>query len=153
MNEKSGPRPAATGVALKTQGVLGFHDSTNGRPGEQAADGERRKLAAHKVLRVRHPGRIRAAQVAFLKILLQRGAVTVDDVRAALELGDGERALWLGAAVGELRRAGIIARRGFVESRRAVAHARPISVWQLGDADAARRWLRANAERPDRLGR
>ena len=79
-----------------------------------------------------------------LRILLQRGSATIDMVRAAIELPDSDPARWLGCVPAELRRAGLIRRAGFTETRRAVAHARPVSVWELADADAARRWLAAH---------
>jgi hypothetical protein len=117
---------------------------------QQAADGERRKLEALATLRARHAGRVVTAQRAMVGLLLERNAVTIEDVRAALQLSDGEPARWLGCVPGELRRARIIRRAGFVETRRAVAHARPISEWELADRAAALAWLAANGG--ERLG-
>lgn len=148
MSEKhSGPAGVATDTARNA------HDTSEGTlfgRTPQAVDGERRKLNALATLAARNPDRVRAAQGALLRLLLERAHATVDDVRAALELSDAEPARWLGCVPGELRRAGIIRRAGYVESGRAVAHCRPVSRWELADAQAARAWLRAHD--PDSAG-
>jgi hypothetical protein len=141
MLEQGGPAGATTGPALNTtdarQGTLFAHAL-------QAGDGEARKLHALGTLGTRYPDRVRHAQAALVRLLLARGECTVDDVRGLLRLPDAEPTRWLGCVPGELRRAGIIRRAGFVESRRAVAHARPVSVWELADRAAAERWLRGH---------
>ncbi|MEW6251505.1 MAG: hypothetical protein AB1716_12715 [Planctomycetota bacterium] len=103
--------------------------------------GELEKLRAHSVLRARHAGDVAQAQAVLLRLLLANGRATVDELRAALGMGDGGRTRWLGAVAGELARAGIIRRAGWVATSRRVAHARPVSLWELADADAARAWL------------
>ena len=64
---------------------------------------------------------------------------------------DSCRDCCLDAVPGALARAGIIERIGFTDSRRADAHARPVSVWRLADCKAARAWLATYPDRPDPL--
>jgi hypothetical protein len=110
-------------------------------PLTDSPDGAARKLSALATLAAWYPDRVRAAQRVLLGLLLDRGQATVDDLRSGLGLRDGEPSRWLGAVPGELRRAGIIARAGYAETARAVAHARPVSVWELRDRAAALAWL------------
>ena len=156
MPRGSGPHAAGTGAAQDLQTVLDFPEDTCWVPALQPSAGgglyagpdagERRKLDALSTLRARHPERVHVAQVAMVRLLLERGRCTIDDVRAVLGLADGLPARWLGAVPGELRRAGIIRRAGFTETTRPVAHARPVSVWEPADAEAARAWLGVHAD-------
>lgn len=148
----SGPAGVAPGAArqaqVSAQATLFALAPQDGEPGELAAGrelGEARKVLALELLRARNPDRVRAAQVALIRFLCVNEEGTVEDLRAALGIPDREPARWLGAVAGELRRAGLIARAGWRETTRAVAHARPVSVWAVRDRAAAQRWLVAHA--------
>jgi len=138
---ESEPWPAATGAALIEHSA---RDGSNDG-GRVQGDGQRLKEQVLTALQARYRTEIAQAQRAMVRLLLERGECTIDDVRAALDLSDTARTKWLGAAVGELQRAGIIRHAGYVASSRAVAHARPISRWALADTSAALSWLRDDA--------
>jgi hypothetical protein len=70
-------------------------------------------------------------------------------VRAAVELPPGVRPVALGAVPGPLALAGIIHATGYATTRRAEAHARPVTVWALADHVAALDWLSAHPDLPD----
>lgn len=141
---ESEPRPAATGAALTVQNI---GDATHNGDGVQVT-GDQLKTRALAGLGARHRDDILRAQRAMIRVLLERREGTVEDVRAGLNLPDAARTKWLGAAVAELRRAGIIRHAGWVESSRPVAHARPISLWALADSSAALTWLAEHPEPP-----
>lgn len=109
--------------------------------GVDTADGERRKLRALAAVGTRYGGEVLREQLVLVRLLLQRGTATIDDVRAVLGLPARCNARWLGAVAHGLRAAGLIRRAGFVETRRPEAHARPVSAWELVAVDAARAWL------------
>lgn len=111
--------------------------------------GEARKLDAHELLQARREVYVLRGRGALLRRLLHTGEATADDVRDAVELPDGVNPVCLGVVPGPLARAGIIERVGFAESRRADAHARPVSVWRLADRNAALAWLATHPDRPD----
>ncbi|MDX1965099.1 MAG: hypothetical protein SFX18_18285 [Pirellulales bacterium] len=112
--------------------------------------GERRRDAAHRLLEARRSVYILRGRRALLTALLAGAeTVTADDVRAAVELPHGIDPRCLGAVPTPLADAGIIRADGYATSRRAEAHARPMRLWRLVDADAARRWLAAHPDRPD----
>jgi len=113
------------------------------------ADGEARKLNAHALLEARREVYVLRGRRALLAALLAGREATADDVRDAVELPDEINPVCLGVVPGPLARAGIIERVGFVESRRADAHARPVSVWRLADRAAALAWLAAHPDRSD----
>lgn len=121
---------------------------------EQAAEGERRKDAALAKLEARNPPRTRAAQVVMVRVLLERGECTINDVRRALGLSDGDNTRWLGSVSGGLAKAKVIERAGFVATYRAVANGHTVSVWRLRDGTgaAARAWLAANGAAIEELG-
>jgi hypothetical protein len=137
--ERGGPAGATTGAALNADAA---QQPTLFDPPPQARDAQARKLHALATLQAQHGTRVLAAQRAMVRVLLERGECTIEHVRAALRLPDGKPTRWLGAVPGELRRAGIIRRAGFAETTRAVAHARPVSVWELANRAAALLWLR-----------
>ena len=66
-------------------------------------------------------------------------------MRQEVELPPGLDAKLFGAVPGTLALAGIIERAGFAKTTRPVAHARPVTDWQLTDRAAAVAWL---AEHP-----
>lgn len=104
-------------------------------------EGERRKADALAVLADRREVLVRRAQRALLAVLLEHGTATADDVRELVELPPGIDPKCFGAAPGALARRGIIAADGFAKTARPEGHARPVTVWRLADAEAARCWL------------
>ena len=114
-------------------------------PMDNAASGEARRDAALDLLRVRRARLIRACTAATLRIVLQRGEVCADDVRAVVRIPTDVSPKFVGVVFRDLADAGILYRAGFRPSTRPAAHARPLSVWRLADADAAAAWL---AEHP-----
>jgi len=111
-------------------------------------DGERRKDAAFVLLEVRRECYVREARRALLEVLLANGVATADDVRARVELPKGINPKAFGAVPSVLARVGIIRRDGFTRSTRPQAHARPVSIWKLADAVAAKRWLASHPPLP-----
>ncbi len=111
-------------------------------------EGERRRDNALDLLSERREAVIRQAQRALLRLLLDRGTATADDVRSLVELPPGVNPKVFGAAPGALARLYIIEAAGFTPSCRPVAHARPVRVWQLIDRSAAEDWLRAHPPLP-----
>jgi len=107
-------------------------------------DGEARRDAALHLLRIHRAAVVRDLTRAALRLALERGTLTADDVRAVVAIPPGVRPVVVGAAVRYLAEAGIIRRIGYRPSTRAAAHARPLAVWTLADAGAARDWLAAH---------
>jgi hypothetical protein len=103
--------------------------------------GEARRDAALAQLSARRPAIIRDIQRAAVRLALDLGNITADDIRAAVTIPPGVRPTVVGAAVRVLAIAGIIRKIDFRPSRRPVAHARPLTVWALTDHAAALRWL------------
>ena len=67
-----------------------------------------------------------------------------DDVRALVPIPPGVSPKLVGCVFRDLSDARILRRAGFRTSTRPIAHARPLSLWQLADADAATAWLAAH---------
>lgn len=109
------------------------------KTGRQRAD---RELTIHEI---EHQQFMLRMQRTLTEIVLTGDTVTVDDLRKHVTIPASVPGVALGAIPKALVSAGAIRRAGFVESSRPEAHARPVSVWALNDAAAARRWL---AEHP-----
>jgi hypothetical protein len=107
-------------------------------------NGNTRKQAAHTRLEAQRERYVRLGRRAFLVHLIEHGSATADDTRAVIELPDGINPKLFGAVPGPLARAGIIRRVAFTTTTRAVAHARPVSVWALADEAKAHAWLVEN---------
>lgn len=105
------------------------------------SEGEALRDAALAVLRIHRATLIRQCQRAAVLAALADGEVTADAVRAAVPIPDGINPKLVGAAFRDLATAGVLERVGYVVSRRPAAHARPLSLWHLADANAATRWL------------
>lgn len=114
-----------------------------------AAAGEGLRDAALLLLTATRPATIRRLQRAAVRLALEAGAVTADDVRDAVPIPPGINPKVTGAAVYGLALAGILTGAHYVRSRRKPAHARTLRVWLLTDAAAAVRWLNDNPEYPD----
>jgi hypothetical protein len=100
------------------------------------ADGEAPRGAALNLLRVRRATLVRCTAAA-LRIALERGEVSADDVRAVVPIPPGISPKLVGGVFRDLADAGIFCRTGFRNSTRPAAHARPVSVWRLADPAAA----------------
>jgi len=120
--------------------------TTTTRP---TAEGERRKSAAFALLAAHREAMIRRARRELLKVLLDRGEATIDDVRAVVPVPDGINPKALGPVPGGLAEAGIIVAHGYAKSTRPEAHARPVQVWRLADRAAAIHWLAMHPELPE----
>lgn len=115
---------------------------------DDRAEGERRRDAAHDLHQRHHGNIIRRAQRVLVTTALERGTATIDDVRTAINLPNGIDPTVLGAVPTALARAGILRRVGFVETTRPEAHARPVSVWAIGDHGKAVVWLTTHPDLP-----
>jgi len=113
-----------------------------------AAEGERLKADALATLAQHRKTVIRRGQRALLEFLVCSGTATIDEVREVVELPPNIGPKCFGAVPSPLARAGIIRADGFGKTCRAIAHARPLTRWQLADRDRALRWL---ADHPDLL--
>lgn len=111
-------------------------------------EGERRKTDALDLLAVHRESVVRSAQRALIRLLLDHGTATADDVRGLVDLPDGLNPKLFGAAPSPLAKRGIIRADGFTRSCRPEAHARPVTVWRLVDPLAAEQWLRVHPELP-----
>ena len=97
-------------------------------------EGERQRDAALSVVRAHRTLEIWGAQLAMLSAMRERAdrSGTADDITTpGLKHEDG--APWIGAAVRELRMAGVIVRAGNVVSTRPSRHAAEIKLWRLAD--------------------
>ena len=112
-------------------------------------EGERRKGEVLDMLAARREVYVNRGRRALLERLLSASTATADAVRDAVELRDGVDPKCFGAVPGPLVRSGIIRRVGFAPTCRAVGHARPVTVWELVDSDAACRWLAAHPDTQD----
>jgi hypothetical protein len=108
------------------------------------AEGEARRDKALLLLRVRRADLIRKCTAAAIRIALHWREVCADDVRLVVPIPGDISPKLVGVVFRDLADAGILRRNGFRPSKRPAAHARPLSVWQLADADAARAWLAAH---------
>lgn len=132
-----------------TQGYL-FGEPEQTAYGPSCRPPARRKDAAHAILRARRWRIICLARRAMLSAALVRPdrTTTADDAWDAwpngLPVGIGPKCL--GAVPGDLARAGILRAVGYRPTCRAIAHARPLRLWQIVDDAAALAWLDANPD-------
>lgn len=105
--------------------------------GDNLGDGERLKAEAHRLLREHRRQLIHAGEQALLKKILQEGSATLDDVRAEVACPPGIDPRVFGAVPGPLAKCGAIRALGFSKTRRAIAHARMLVRWGLGDLSQA----------------
>lgn len=103
-------------------------------PDNNGADGEALRDEALNRLRDHRPELIRQCTVAAIHVALDTGEVCADDVRALVPIPAGLTAHFVGCVFKDLAAAGILRRDGYQNSKRAIAHARPISHWRLADA-------------------
>ena len=104
-------------------------------------EGQRRKDATHRLLEaMREPYLLRTRR-RLPTVRLNRGTESKDDVRDSVTLLDGLNPVCFGAVPTRLAAAGIIKRIRYAQTTRPRAKARPSSLWELVDAEAARQWL------------
>lgn len=101
------------------------------------AEGEARRDAALNLLRQHRAALVRECTAATLRLALANGEVCADDVRPLLTIPKEVSPKFVGCVFRDLADAGILRRIGYRTSKRAIAHARPLSLWTLADADAA----------------
>jgi hypothetical protein len=106
-------------------------------PDNHTSKGEAARDAALNVLRVHRAALIRKSTAAVLRFVLAGGQVCADDVRDEIAIPPGTSPTFWGVVFRDLADAGILRRLTYRPSTRAVAHARPLSVWELADRDAA----------------
>ena len=112
-------------------------------------ESERRKADALLTLTKRREIYITRARRILLRTLLDSKTATVDDVRQLIELPTRINPKCFGAMPGALARAGIIRAAGFAKTSRPEGHARPVTVWELADREAAKQWLEDHRNLPD----
>ena len=116
-----------------------------GPPRNGRAEGGARRYAALALLRARRSVLIREMQTAALRIALESGEVTADDVRPLVMIPADIKPAFVGVVFKDLAHAGILRHSGiYRRSCRPVAHARPNPIWRLADAAGASAWLAAD---------
>ena len=110
------------------------------------AEGERLRDSALDALRIHRAAVVRDLTRAALRLALERGTLTADDVRAVVPIPPGINPKVNGAALRELAEAGILSNTGnYRRSCRPQAHARVNPVWSLADTAGASAWLAAHS--------
>lgn len=79
-------------------------------------------------------------QRVFLQDLFELGISTAEHVRDLVPLPEGMHPTVFAEVPKQLEKAGVIARAGFVLSRRTVRHKAPVSLWRIVDRRAAQAW-------------
>ncbi len=118
--EKERPGPDATGHGPEAD----YHHLDHN-------DGRAAKQLAFDLFHKHRAGLIAEARRHLIEALRQKGRATIENVRERMEVPKGINPKWLGVVPGPLARKGIIRRVGYEQARRATAHARPLSVWEL----------------------
>jgi len=103
---------------------------------DETPSGEALRDNALDLLRQHRAALVRECTVAALRIALREGEVTADDVRAVVPIPPGINPKLVGAAFNDLAD-GILRRSGDRPSKRKLAHARRVTVWELGDRATA----------------
>lgn len=101
------------------------------------AEGEALRDGALTHHRVHRSELIRQFTAVALRVALDSGEVCADDVRALVPIPLGISPTFVGCVFRDLADAGILRRDGYQNSKRPLAHARPISRWRLADRSAA----------------
>lgn len=111
---------------------------------ENLASGEARRDAALTLLRAYRSDLIHHCQAVALRVALEQGEVTADDVRGRIVIPEGIGPKFMGAVFRELGQARILRKIGVRNSTRPETHCRPVGIWRIADCDAALAWLAAN---------
>jgi len=122
------------------------HRTLDALAGREA--GEARKRGALMTLEARREAIVVAGRRALLQTLLVSDSATADDIRDAITLPADINPKLFGSIPGALARARIIIKAGYSTTTRAVAHARPLTIWRLRDRRAALLWLDAHPAPP-----
>ena len=115
-------------------------------PANGLADGECRRDAALAQLAATRSVIMRRLQRATVRIALDMGTVTADDVRAVVPIPPRVNPKANGAALRFLADCRILVSVGWVRSERPAAHARKIERWAIADRAAAVEWLASHSE-------
>lgn len=105
-------------------------------------EGERRKSDSHRLIETYRDRLVLRGRRALLTHLLRNGTGTIDDVRDCVPAPPEVNPKAFGAVPGPLARKGIIKANGSQKTKRAIGHARPVTVWKLENDVAAVAWLR-----------
>lgn len=115
---------------------------------DDSNEGMRKKNEAQTLLEMHRKWLLNEARRILLDVLLVHGRASIDDVISRMVSVD-VNPVWRGPIPVPLDKAGIIRRAGYFKSTRQVAHARPISVWELISPEKARQWLADHPETPE----
>jgi len=107
-----------------------------------------RQRVALLLAEIRRQALVRKVQRALLRRLLDAYSATLDEAAdlAGLTPDVGQR--WRAAAPLMLVRAGLIRSVGYVRSVRPRRHSSPVTLWTLGDREAAESWLAEHVDFP-----
>lgn len=111
-------------------------------------EGEHRKGEAFANLEAHRELVLLKARRVFAAVLLEKGRCTIDDVRAAVELPAGLNPVCFGPVPTSFARQRFIERVGFVDTTRAEARCRPVSIWELKSPSGLAQWLLDHPDRP-----
>ena len=115
---------------------------------DPVAEGEGLRVVAHARLKKWRPVITRRLQRAYVNHLLNSGPDTSDATRALVPIPQGIDPRVTGAAIRELSADCIIRSAVCAKSRRAIAHARWVVLWEIADRPAAEKWLASHPELP-----
>lgn len=113
-------------------------------PLHNGADGKARRNAALNLLCARCAKLFHQCKAVALRVALDRGEVCACDVCAAVQIPADISTKLVRIVFRDLADAGILRRARFRCSNRLAAHTRPLSIWQLADAEAAAACLAAH---------
>ncbi len=111
-------------------------------------EGERQRDKAFTLLEVHREHLQHEARRAAMRIAIENGRVTPDDIRELVEVPPGINPVALGPVCRYFATKGILQNAGFEKSCRPIANSRPVTVWGLADRSKAESWLAANPPRP-----
>lgn len=111
-------------------------------------EGERRKGEAFANLEAHRDFILLKARRVFAEVLIEKGRCTIDDVRAAIELPAGLNPVCFGPVPTLFARQRFIERVGFMDTTRAEARCRPVSIWELKSPHGVAQWLLEQPDRP-----
>lgn len=111
-----------------------------------ALTGRERKQLTMDAFEAARPRLLLAGRLAMLRVLLDRGTCTMDDVRELVPVPYGVSPAAFGGVPHALFNAGIITRDGYRPTGRAEAKDRPVAVWRLVDRAAAECWIATHAK-------
>lgn len=95
-------------------------------------------------LEKRHPAIVRRCQRIVVRIVIDGGTATADDLEH-VDSGKRRRG-FLGAVFRNLHKLGVIESCGYQTSKIPRNHARPLGVWRCANVERARKWLDDNPE-------